>query len=112
MRSLTPSRVRAAWIIAVAVDAIQIGLLPVTGTLSTWVDKPLDVLVMVVLWRLLGWHLILLPSFIFELMPYVELAPTWTAAVWLATRGRSDQTDPQDKRSATVSNAKDGARPQ
>jgi hypothetical protein len=97
MRPLTPNRVRAAWIIAVVADAIQIGLVPVTGTLSMWVDKPLDVLVMVGLWRLLGWHLVLLPSFVVELIPYVELAPTWTLAVWLATRGRSNQADPENK---------------
>jgi hypothetical protein len=82
----TPSRARAAWIVAVLADAIQIGLLPFTATLSTWVDKPLDVVVMLVLWRLLGWHWVLLPSFLVELVPYVEVAPTWTLAVWLVTR--------------------------
>ncbi len=89
MPPLTRNRVRAAWIIAVAADAIQLGLFPVTGTLSTWINKPLDLLVMLVLWRLLGWHWVLLPSFAVELLPYAELAPTWTLAVWLATRGRS-----------------------
>jgi hypothetical protein len=89
MPPLTRNRVRAAWIIAVAADAIQLGLFPVTGTLSTWINKPLDVLVMLVLWRLLGWHWVLLPGFVVELVPYAELAPTWTLAMWLATRGRS-----------------------
>lgn len=84
--STTPSRVRAAWIIALLADATQIVLLPFTATLSTWGDKPLDVVVMLALWRLLGWHWVLLPSFLVELFPYVDVAPTWTLAVWLATR--------------------------
>ena len=41
-----------------------------------------------VLWRLLGWHWVLIPSFVVELLPVAELAPTWTAAVWWMTRGR------------------------
>jgi hypothetical protein len=91
MQTLTRNRRRAAWTIAIAADAVQLGLFPFTGSLSTWVDKPMDVLVMLLLWRLLGWHLAFLPSFAIELIPYAELAPTWTLAVWLATRGRSDQ---------------------
>ncbi len=89
MPPLSRNRLRAAWILAIVTDAIQLGLFPVTGTLSTWLNKPLDLLVMLALWRLLGWHLVLLPSFVVELVPYAELAPTWTLAVWLATRGRS-----------------------
>ena len=88
---LTPSRARAAWIVALLADGIQIGLAPFTGALSTWVDKPLDVVVMIALWRLLGWHWVLLPSFLVELVPYVEVAPTWTLAVWLATRRSRDK---------------------
>ncbi len=38
--------------------------------------------------RLLGWHWAFLPSFVVELVPGVDLVLTWTAAVWLATRGR------------------------
>lgn len=91
MRPLTPARIRIAWILAIAVDALQIGLFPVTGTLSTWVDKPLDLAAMGALWYLVGWHWSLLPTFLFELVPFVELAPTWTAALWLITRKRKAQ---------------------
>jgi hypothetical protein len=91
MQTLTRNRRRAAWAIAIIADAIQLGLFPITGTLSTWIDKPMDVLVMLVLWRLLGWHLAFLPAFVVELIPYAELTPSWTLAVWLATRGGSDQ---------------------
>lgn len=88
MSLATTRRIHAAWIIAILVDALQLGLFPVTGTLSTWVDKPLDVLAMVLLWRLLGWHWALAPSFLFEFLPIAELAPTWTLATWIILRRR------------------------
>jgi hypothetical protein len=72
--------------VALAVDALQIGFAASTAGLSMFVDKALDVIAAAVLWRLLGWHWALVPSFVFELLPIVELAPTWTAAVWLMTR--------------------------
>jgi hypothetical protein len=83
---LTRSRVATAWAVALAIDGIQVGFAATTGGLSMLVDKALDAVAAVVLWRLLGWHWALVPSFIFELIPFVELAPTWTAAVWLMTR--------------------------
>jgi len=82
------TRIRIAWIIAIAVDAVQLGLFPLSGTLSTWVDKPLDLAAMGLLWYLVGWHWALLPTFVFELVPFVELAPTWTLALWLIARRR------------------------
>ncbi|HNX31355.1 MAG TPA: hypothetical protein PKM35_07085 [Holophaga sp.] len=88
---MKPSRARAAWIVAILVDALQVGLLPVTGTLSTWFGAPLDVLAMVVLWRLVGWHWALAPSFVFEFLPFVELAPTWTLATWIVLRKRRSE---------------------
>ncbi len=86
MKLSLPARIRLAFIVAVLVDALQIGLFPVTGTLSTWVDKPLDVLAMVILWRLLGWHWAFAPTFVFELLPIAELTPTWTLATVIAVR--------------------------
>lgn len=86
------TRIRLAWMVAIVVDAVQIGLLPVTGTLSTWwVDTPLDLVAMAVLWRLLGWHWALAPSFLFEFLPIAELAPTWTLATWIIVRKRRQE---------------------
>ena len=98
MGPITPRRIHLAWTVAILVDALQIGLLPVTGTLSTWMDKPLDVLAMLVLWRLLGWHWALAPSFVFELLPFAELAPTWTLATWIVVRKRRAEARPQSSR--------------
>lgn len=83
-----PRRIHLAWSVAILVDAIQLGLFPLTGSLSTWIDKPLDLIAMALLWCLLGWHWAFAPSFIFEFLPIAELAPTWTLATWIAVRKR------------------------
>jgi hypothetical protein len=87
--ALNPSRRRivAARIVAVVADALQIGLLPlfVSGALST-VNDVLDVVVAAVLIALVGWHWAFIPAFLSELVPVFDLVPTWTAAVFLATR--------------------------
>ena len=80
-------RVLAARIIAVVADAIQIGLLPLfAGGAFEVVDAVLDVAVMVAMVTLLGWHWAFLPTFLVELVPGVDLAPTWTLAVLFVTR--------------------------
>lgn len=47
----------------------------------------LDVVVCVVMTLLVGWHHVFLPSFLFELLPLGDFAPTWTIAAFIATRG-------------------------
>jgi hypothetical protein len=86
---LSTRRIRAAWVIALAVDAIQI---PATaaGPVGWFLDAGLDLITMGVLWALLGFHWAFLPSFITEGIPYLNLAPVWTLAVALSTRGRGE----------------------
>lgn len=88
-RRRAPGVVRVAWVVALATDALQWIVWPlfVAGAASPAEDV-LDLVVAVVLVRLLGWHWAFLPSFVAELIPGVGLVPTWTAAVFLATRGR------------------------
>jgi hypothetical protein len=50
------------------------------------VDTALDLAVAAILYRLLGWHWALLPTFAAELVPGLDLFPTWTAAVFFMTR--------------------------
>ncbi len=88
----SPGKVKAAWAVALVVDAAQVGLGAASGGMSSWVDAPLDIVTMVVLWRLVGWHWVFLPSFALEFLPYVEFAPTWTMAVLVATRGSQGVT--------------------
>jgi len=75
--------------VALAADLIQWIALPafIGGAASPWNDA-LDVFVAVVMIRILGWHWSFLPTFVVELFPVFDLAPTWTVAVWLATRKR------------------------
>jgi hypothetical protein len=51
-------------------------------------DAVLDVIVAVVLTLLVGWHIAFIPSFIIKALPFADLAPTWTLAILIATRGR------------------------
>jgi len=83
----------AALAIAVAADAVQIGLLPlfVEGAAAPWNDV-LEIAVGAALLLLLGWHVAFLPAFLGELVPFLDLFPTWTAAVvFVVTRKRQDR---------------------
>ena len=75
-------RFRAAMIIAIIADALQIILLPllVEGVESP-ADDILDLGVGAALVYLLGWHWEFLPSFLAKLVPGVDLVPFWTMAV-------------------------------
>ena len=97
----SPGRVRAARAFAIAADILQIAVFPVfaPGAVSPW-DDGLDFLVAAVLTWLIGWHWAFLPSFAAELVPGLDLVPTWTAAVFFATRGRPKRTPAADSRDA------------
>jgi hypothetical protein len=80
-------RIVAARIIAVVADAVQVGLLPLfAGGAPEVFDAVLDVVVGAAMVALLGWHWAFVPAFLAELVPVVDLAPTWTLAVLFATR--------------------------
>src|SRR2546425_5302914 len=76
------SRFRAAMILAMAADALQIFVFPLfaEGALSP-ADDVLDLGVAALLVNLLGWHWEFLPAFAAELVPGVDLVPFWTIAV-------------------------------
>ena len=83
------SRVRMARVLAVAADAVQILFLPLFGEgFASPLNDALDVMVGLVLVWLVGWHWAFLPSFAAELVPGLDVFPSWTTAVWFATRGR------------------------
>lgn len=79
---LNRSRFRAAMILAVTVDALQILAFPLfaEGAVSP-LDDILDFVTAAVLVRLLGWHWEFLLSLFAELVPGVDLIPFWTLAV-------------------------------
>lgn len=91
-----PRRVLAARIIAVAADAVQLGFMPLfAGGAPTGFDAVLDVVVGAAMVVLLGWHWAFLPAFAVELLPGVDLAPTWTIAVFLVTRRMGQPGSPR-----------------
>lgn len=75
-------RLRAAMIVAIIADLIQLIVFPlvIEGALSP-ADDVLDVSVAGILSWLLGWHWEFLPSFLAKLVPGVDLVPCWTIAV-------------------------------
>jgi hypothetical protein len=90
-------RILAARIIAVAADAVQLGFLPLfAGGAPAVFDALLDVVVGIVLIALVGWHWAFLPAFALELVPAVDLAPTWTIAVLIATRRSGSASSSSD----------------
>jgi hypothetical protein len=87
---VTDRRILVARVLAVTADAVQILLAPLflEGGISVF-DALLDLAMAAILTRLLGWHWAFLPAFLAELVPGVDLVPSWTLAAFLATRGRS-----------------------
>lgn len=85
---------RLAWLVAIAVDAVQILAMPLfgEGALSP-ADTVLDLAAGAILIKLLGWHWAFLPTFAAELIPGLDLFPTWTTAVLFVTRQRVRSTD-------------------
>ena len=83
------ARRRAALLIALAVDALQIVVFPAffPGIVSP-LDNTLDIVTGIFMVVLLGWHLAFLPTFIAEVVPFVDLFPSWTLAVLFVTRKR------------------------
>lgn len=76
------SRFRAAMVLAIIADVLQIVVFPlfIEGALSP-ADDILDFGIAAVLVQLLGWHWEFLPSFLAKLVPGVDLVPFWTMAV-------------------------------
>jgi hypothetical protein len=83
----TPGRVRLARWLAISADAMQLGIFPLFAEgFASPLNLALDVVLSVSLIALLGFNVAFLPSFFFEAMPLLDLAPTWTIAVFIATR--------------------------
>src|SRR5215510_11137502 len=91
---LTRSRVRMAYVVAVTADALQLLLGPIGWAFA---DELLDVIAMILTWRLIGFHPLLLPSFVLEFLPLADMLPTWTGcvAIVVAIRKRQQASIPR-----------------
>jgi len=76
------SRMRAAMILAIVADVLQVVVFPlvIQGAVSP-ADDIIDFVVGGSLTYLLGWHWEFLPSFLGKLVPGVDMVPFWTLAV-------------------------------
>jgi hypothetical protein len=86
-RRTSRGRVWIARCVAIAADLLQIVLFPLflPGAASPWSDA-LDLAVAGAMTLLLGWHWAFLPSLVAEVVPGLDLVPTWTAAAFFVTR--------------------------
>jgi hypothetical protein len=90
IRSISPRRIWLARGIAIAADLAQIVLFPIfyEGFASPF-DIAVDIVAAILLTLLVGWHIAFIPSFIIKALPFADLAPTWTVAIFIATHGQT-----------------------
>ena len=102
-RRITTSRAALALAVAVATDLLQLPLVlaglaalvsgaGVVGDLPIEaLDVAIDAVTALLMYLLLGFHWLLLPTAAIELLPGIAAAPTWTACVlivvWRSRRG-------------------------
>jgi hypothetical protein len=85
---LTKGRIWSAYAVAVSADALQFVLGPFGWSFA---DEIIDLLAAAATWLLLGFHPLLLPTFIAEFLPVVDMLPTWTACVAIVVGLRKRQ---------------------
>lgn len=85
---VTPLRIRLAFATAVVADALQWAIGPLGWVVGV---QFIDVAAMILTSGLLGFHLVLLPTFVLELFPGISLLPTWTGCVALLVAMRKKE---------------------
>jgi hypothetical protein len=98
---LTQRRIWFAFIVSGITDGLQILAGP-----AGWVvlDQVLDIIAMVLTSRALGFHPLLLPTFVVELIPMADMLPTWTGctAAVVMLRRRAAPPPPRSPPTITV----------
>ena len=75
---LTRTRIVLALAVAIVADVLQFLLLPLEWL---FVDQIIDVVAMILISAIIGFHWLLLPTFAVEFVPVVDMLPTWTGCV-------------------------------
>ena len=88
--ALTPRRIYTSYAVAIVTDVVPFGLGPLGWAGA---DEVLDVITAAVQYRLLGFHPLLLPTFLLEFLPITDMLPTWTACVALVISTRKARVD-------------------
>jgi hypothetical protein len=93
----TPKLTRTRIILTLALAVFADGLQLLLGALGwVFVDQTIDCVAMVLVSWVIGFHILLLPTFVIELVPVLEDLPTWTActAAVIALRRREQRPTP------------------
>jgi hypothetical protein len=90
---ISRKRMLLALAVAVAADGAQLLLGPLGWV---FIDQAIDCVAMVLVSWIIGFHILLLPTFVVELVPVLEELPTWTActAAVIALRKREQRAVP------------------
>jgi hypothetical protein len=93
---LTKKRIWFAFTVAVVTDGLQLAFAPLGPVGWFFLDDVLDVVAMVLTSLALGFHPLLLPTFIIKLIPVADMLPTWTgcAGVVVMLRKRAQARPP------------------
>lgn len=88
---MTRRRIWMACAVALVADGVQLALGP-----FGWVgaDEVLDVVVMMLLSMIIGFHPLFLPTFVAEFVPVVDMLPTWTACTMVVIGSRRKKSSP------------------
>lgn len=90
---LTRTRIFLALAVAIVADGLQILLGPLGWA---FIDQAIDIVAMVLTMWILGFHILLLPTFVVELIPVADMLPTWTGCTIavIALRKRAENVAP------------------
>ena len=86
--ALTRTRMAVALLAAIVADGLQIFLQAVP-----FAPQGIDIVAAVIVNLAIGFHVLLLPTFVIELIPVIDDLPTWTVCVLavIALRKRQDR---------------------
>ena len=93
VQQLTRMRIILAFVVAVVADGLQFLL---NGAGWFGLDQAIDCVAMILVSWLIGFHILLLPTFVVELVPVLEDLPTWTVctAAVITLRKREQRSVP------------------
>ena len=78
---LTPWRIALALVVAAGADGLQFLFAWLGPAEWLFIDPVIDTIAAALTCWLLGFHMLLLPTFVVKLVPLAEDLPTWTACV-------------------------------
>src|ERR1043166_6059163 len=88
---LSRRRIWTALAVALAADGLQVLLGPLGWAFA---DEVIDVVAMVLITLLIGFHPLFLPTFVIEFIPVADMLPTWTGCVMVVAALRRKQPPP------------------